>query len=293
MPVLDVFLCTLAAILWGINYIAIKVGVAAFYPLFAMFLRFVIVSLVLLPWIIKTPKHLWWPLIKLAVVMGTIYFSLFFIGAAGVPAGEASIIMQLQVPIAAVISAFIFKETLGPKVFVGISIAMFGVIITIGMPDQSAAIKPIVYLILAAFFWAVGNIYAKKIGNLNPLMLNGVMGLVAAPQLLILSMIFEPNAYHTLLHAGFKAYVSLFYMAIISNIVCYSIWFKMLQKHPVNKVMPFGLLVPIVAVIFADILTGDKITLHVLIGCSLCVAGLALVLIKRRAVIAKLPFEES
>jgi O-acetylserine/cysteine efflux transporter len=291
MPFLDAFLCTLAAVLWGVNYIAIKMGVTAFHPLFAMFLRFVIVTVVLLPWISKTPRHLWKPLFKLSVIMGTLYFSFFFLGAYGVPAGEASIVVQLQVPIAALISAYVFKERLTAKVCLGIIIAMVGVIITIGVPDR-LAIRPIIYLMVASFFWAAGNIYAKKLGDMNPLILNGTMALFAMPQLLVLSLIFEPHAALSLWQANLNDYVALFYMAIISNIVCYSIWFKMLQRHPVNKVMPFGLLVPIVAVIAADIITGEKITLHVLIGCSLCVSGLALILIKQKISKLKLPIEE-
>ncbi|MDF2939362.1 MAG: eamA 2 [Gammaproteobacteria bacterium] len=284
MPVLDVFLCTLASVLWGINYLFVKAGVAVFSPINAMFLRFVIVSVILMPWIIRTPKTQWWPLIKLSVVMGTIYFSLFFIGTAGVPAGEAAIIMQLQVPFAAVISAFVFRERLGFKAFTGIVLAMLGVIITIGMPHHHAqAVRPILYLIAASFFWALGNIQAKKLGDMHPFILNGTMALLAAPQLLVLTLIFEPSALATSLHHEWKDYLPLFYMAIVSTVICYSIWFKMLQRHQVNKVMPFGLLVPVVAVLASDIFTGEAITLHVLIGCILCVSGLGLVLVKRHA----------
>ncbi|MDO8953282.1 MAG: EamA family transporter [Gammaproteobacteria bacterium] len=293
MPILDIFLCTLASFLWGINYIAIKIGVAAFSPIFAMFLRFIIVAILLIPWIKKTPKQHWWPLFKLAFIMGTVYFSFFFMGTAGVTAGEASIVMQLQVPIAAMISAFIFKEKLSFKVFTGITIAMLGVIVTIGTPDHAGSIKPIIYLLLAALFWAIGNIYAKRLGKIDPLIMNGVIALFAAPQLLVLSLIMEPNAFHSLWHSSWQAYASLLYMALISTVVCYSIWFRMLQKHAVSKVMPFGLLVPIVAVISADYLTGDAITLHVFVGCTLCVAGLALVLIKRRSGLQNLAPEES
>jgi O-acetylserine/cysteine efflux transporter len=225
--------------------------------------------------------------------MGTIYFPFFFSGTNGVPGGEAAIIMQLQVPFAAVISAFVFKEKLKFKVFTGIVIAMIGVIVTIGMPEHSQSIKPIVYLIIASFFWALGNIYAKKLGDMHPFMLNGAMALLAMPQLFILTLIVEPSALALSLHHQLKDYVSLFYMALISTIVCYSIWFKMLQRHQINKVMPFGLLVPVVAVIASDLWSGEMITAHVLIGCILCVMGLSLVLIKRHSAKPKLAPEES
>ncbi|MDF2690215.1 MAG: multidrug transporter permease [Gammaproteobacteria bacterium] len=293
MPFFDVLLTTLAAMLWGFNYLAIKVGVAAFSPIYAMVLRFIIVSAVLAPWIIRTPKDKLWPLFKLSVIMGTIYFSLFFIGTAGVPAGEAAIIMQLQVPIAAIISTFVFKEKLSFKVFTGIVIAMVGVIVTIGMPQHAESFKPIIYLVFAALFWALGNIQAKKIGDMHPFVLNGTMALFAAPQLFILTLIFEPSAFASIKHANLEDFGALLYMALISNIVCYSIWFKMLQRHAVNKVMPFNLLVPIVAVISADLFAHEVISLHVLIGCILCVFGLSLVLIKRHPSKPKLAVEES
>jgi O-acetylserine/cysteine efflux transporter len=293
MPFFDVFLCTLTAVLWGFNYLAVKVGVAAFSPINTMFLRFIIVSLVLAPWIIRVPKKQWRPLFKLSVIMGTIYFSLFFIGTAGVSAGEAAIVMQMQVPFAAVISAFVFREKLTFKIFIGIVIAMVGVIVTIGLPQHSQSMKPILFLIAASFFWALGNIQAKKIGDMHPFVLNGAMALMAAPQLLILSLIFEPGAIASVGHANLKDYAALFYMALISNITCYSIWFKMLQRHAVNKVMPFNLLVPIVAVIASDIFTHASISFHVLLGCILCVFGLALVLIKRHQKLGRIPVEES
>jgi O-acetylserine/cysteine efflux transporter len=281
MPALDILLCLLVSFFWGINYIAIKTGVTDFHPLFAMALRYLMVIVLLFPWILKTPRELIKPIIVASIVMGGIYFSLFFTGMSGVPAGEGAIIMQAQVPMSALLSSVFFKERLSFRIFTGIVLAMIGVTITIGMPKEIGSIVSITFLLLAAFFWAVGNILTKKLGKVDPLMLNADIALISFPILMLLSYIFEPHAFQSIEHPTWQGIAAIAYMAIFSTIFCYSIWFKMLQKHHVSKILPFNLLVPILAVLSADLITKEPISLHELIGCILCVSGLALVLLKK------------
>lgn len=72
------------------------------------------------------------------------------------------------------------------------------------------------------------------------------------------------------------------YTAVMSSIVAYGIWYALLRRHPVNRVVPMTLLVPVLAVGLGALLMGDSLGVHKLVGGGLVVAGIALIVIKFR-----------
>ena len=66
-------------IIWGFNFVVAKTGLEVFPPLFMMALRFGIVALALV-WFAPRPKGMWKQIAILSVTMGSLHFSLMFIG---------------------------------------------------------------------------------------------------------------------------------------------------------------------------------------------------------------------
>ena len=68
----------------------------------------------------------------------------------------------------------------------------------------------------------------------------------------------------------------------MSSIVAYGIWYALLRRHPINRVILMTLLTPVFAMGLGALLMGDSLGMHKLIGGGLVVSGIALIVIKFR-----------
>jgi O-acetylserine/cysteine efflux transporter len=196
----DIALAAIVAILWGLNFIAAKLSVAEIPPMTAMILRFVIVGGLLVPFV-PIP---WGRLRQIAVlsfILGTVHFSLIFYGIRGTDAATASIIAQLQVPFSSLLAALFFKDKLGWRRASGMVVAFIGVFVVVGEPRFQGAYSAFVFLVGASLAFALANIQIKRIGAIDGFVLNGWMALLAIPQLMIVSAIFEHDQIQAVLNA--------------------------------------------------------------------------------------------
>src|SRR3712207_9394000 len=95
MPRRHVLLAVAVAVIWGVNFVVIHVGLGSFPPLLFAALRFFLVALAL-PFVPRpgVPARY---VIAVGVFLSAGQFSLLFIGMdQGMPAGLASLVLQLQ-----------------------------------------------------------------------------------------------------------------------------------------------------------------------------------------------------
>jgi O-acetylserine/cysteine efflux transporter len=48
------------------------------------------------------------------------------------------------------------------------------------------------------------------------------------------------------------------YLALLATLLAYSLWTRLLQRHPAGRVTPFSLLVPVVGLVAAMALLGEQ-----------------------------------
>ena len=72
-------------VLWGLNFVAAKFGFRDFEPIFLLSLRFLIMGLVLVPFV-EMPRAKMGHVVGLSFTMGSLHFGLMFTGVAGVDA---------------------------------------------------------------------------------------------------------------------------------------------------------------------------------------------------------------
>ncbi len=127
----------------------------------------------------------------------------------------------------------------------------------------------------------------KLLGDdVEVLNLNAWVALLAAPQTMLASYIFDTGQWEAIRTADFQAWAVIAYQAIFVNMVGYSIWYRMMRKFPVNQVMPFTLLVPIFGVLSGVFVLGESLTAMMLLGAALTLLGVAIVVLRRPRVIA-------
>ena len=276
----------LCQFIWGVNFVAAKYGLMHFQPLFFVALRFSLVAVLLLP-VVGLPTRKLKQLIPLSMTMGVMHFSLIFTGMRYLDAATSSIAVQLQVPFAAILAAIFFKETLGWRRLVGMMVAFAGVVLIAGEPRFIGNLWPLLSVVGAALVWATANVQVKALGDeFDALQLNGYIAILAAPQLLVVSFLLEGDQWPQVLNASWVGWAALLFQAIIVAIFSYIIWYNMMRRYPVNQVMPFTLLLPMIGVLSGHLLLDEVITWQMLLGGLATLAGVAIVVIRRPAVVA-------
>ncbi|WP_374307135.1 DMT family transporter [Dongia sp.] len=279
-------LMLLCQLIWGVNFVAAKIGLMHFEPLFFVALRFSLVALLLLPFV-GLPRRKLLQLIPLSMTMGVMHFSLIFTGMRYLDAATSSIAVQLQVPFAAILAAIFFKEKLGWRRLTGMTVAFAGVVLIAGEPRFAGNIWPLLSVIGAALVWATANVQVKALGDeFDALKLNGYIAILAAPQLLVVSYLIEGNQWPQVLEASWMGWGALLFQSVIVAIFSYLIWYNMMRRYPVNQVMPFTLLLPMIGVISGHLMLDEVITWQMVLGGLATLAGVAIVVIRRPAVVA-------
>lgn len=279
-------LMLLCQFLWGVNFVAAKIGLQHFEPLFFVALRFSLVALLLLPFV-GLPRRKLRRLIPLSMTMGVMHFGLIFTGMRYLDAATSSIAVQLQVPFAAILAAFFFKETLGWRRLTGMVVAFAGVVLIAGEPRFGGNLWPLLSVVCAALVWATANVQVKALGDeFDAVTLNGYIAILAAPQLLLVSFLLEGNQWPMVMAVDLMGWGALLFQSVVVAIGTYWIWYNMMRRYPVNQVMPFTLLLPMIGVISGHLILGEVITWQMALGGLATLAGVAIVVIRRPAVVA-------
>lgn len=287
----DGFLALLVVVVWGLNFVVIKVGLHHMPPLLLAGLRFLLVAFPAIFFVAR-------PKVPLTLLLGyglTISFGQFaFLFCAikfGMPAGLASLVLQAQAFFTMALGAFVFSERLQRKQLAGIALAIIGVLVLIeaslngqhieaSLNGQHIAMSGFMLTLAAAFSWACGNIFNKKIMQHSPR--PAVMSLVVWSALIpilpfLLSSLLLEGADHitqSLITIDMTTILSLLYLAFVATILGYGIWGALLGRYETWRVAPLSLLVPVVGLASAAVLLGETLTGMQLAGAVLIMAGL-------------------
>ncbi len=274
-------------VLWGANFAIAKFGLDSFSPIFFVALRFSLVA-VLLVFVVGLPRPAMLKrLLPLSITMGVMHFTLMFLGMAELDAATSSIAIQLQTPFAAIMAAFFLGETLGWRRIAGMITAFAGVMLIAGEPRFSDDPWPLLSVVGAAFAWALGNIQVKALGDeIDAVTLNGWIALLAAPQLLLASWLIEGPQWQNIPDATLISWAALLFQAIVIAIFTYWIWYNMMRRYPVNLVIPFTLLLPMIGVAAGALLRDETVTWQMIVGGLATIAGVGIIVLRRPAVAA-------
>ncbi|MDU4354331.1 O-acetylserine/cysteine exporter [Phytobacter diazotrophicus] len=278
----DGLLALLVVVVWGLNFVVIKVGLHNMPPLMLAGLRFVLVAFPALLFIAR-------PKVPLRLLLGyglTISFGQFaFLFCAikfGMPAGLASLVLQAQAFFTIILGAGVFGERLQGKQLAGIALAVFGVMVLIeaSLSGQHIPMIGFALTLAAAFSWACGNIFNKKImsHSSRPPVMSLVVwsALIPIIPFMVASLVFEGPASmrQSLVSIDLTTILSLVYLAFVATIVGYGIWGSLLGRYETWRVAPLSLLVPVVGMASAALLLGESLSLLQLGGAVLIMAGL-------------------
>lgn len=274
---LDLTAALAVVVLWAFNFIAGKVGVQQFPPLFLIALRFGLVALLLAPCLRQPLGRRIRRVMVLSVVFGCCHFGLLFFGLSGVDAGPAAIAAQLTVPFSALLAFLVYRERLGRWQILGMLVAFSGVYLLAGASAEPLSTPHLLAVVGGALAWSVSNLLIKDLGPMNAFQLNAWIAALAAPQLLGWSLILETGQGQALAGASWLGWAAIAYMAVGASITAYGLWYHLVEKYEVNQVVPLTLLAPVLAVLLSALLLGEVLSPPILIGGALTISGVAMI----------------
>lgn len=284
----DFILALLVVIVWGANFTVIKLGLGGVPPMLLVTLRFTLVAFPAV-FFIKPPKMALKDILLYGFTVGVGQFGcLFYAMHIGMPAGLASIIVQLQAFISPFLGYLLLKETFKSKQIVGFLIGALGLLV-IGIASSKTGITTIplgalLLTICAPIFWSISNIVARKASkiakdnnqDLNMLSLVVWGSLVTPiPSLLLALLMDSPETLiNSLSNLNIMSIFAILYLSFASTLFGYGFWSILISKYPLNKISPLSLLVPITGLLTARIVLLEKLSELQWLGVSIIVVGL-------------------
>jgi O-acetylserine/cysteine efflux transporter len=277
----DIGLGLIVVLLWGLNFIAIKLGVAQVPPLMLASIRFLLVSIPAV-FFLPRPPISWKGLIALSMTLYVGQFGFLFLGIKlGMPAGLASILHQSQAFFTLLVAVIFLKEKLHWNHLAGLLIAAAGMMIIGYQQNTNMTAIGFWFILIASSSWGVGNVIMRKVTQGIPpfSMLSLVVwsGFVSFFPMTILSLIIEgfSSWQQAISVMNWTSAFSFMYLAYLSSLAGYGLWGTLMSRYPATVVAPLALLVPIIGMSSTALFLGEIFTFWQLAGSVLVMAGLA------------------
>ncbi len=288
-------LAALVAVIWGVNFIAIDLGLRDTPPLLLVALRFVFVALPLV-FFVRRPAVSWGVIATIGLAMSAGQFGLLFTAMhLGLPAGIAAVVLQCQMIFTIAIAAIVLREwptrvqVIGAALgLAGLGLVAVGRFEAVGAADGAGApitvILPLLVCVAAGLSWAIGNIVARRASGASGFGIVVWSALVVPVPMVALSLLLDgpavvADAFTTI---GWETVVSVAFTAGLASLVGYSAWNFLLGRYPAGMVAPIALLVPPVGLAAAALLLGQVPNALEAVGSAVLVGGVALGQLRRR-----------
>jgi len=290
----NAFLMTVLIIIWGSSFVVVKIvlregltpiAVATFRFLIAGGLFFVAVLLKR-----KATAHsrllverreiatLW----LLALSGVTFFFIAQYTGIQMAGAATAAIFVCLLSPILiSVASTALLKEHLNRRQILGIGIAAAGTLTVIaggGLSYQSGSEFFIGSLVLLStpLLWTAYTVVGKRMmGKYDPVLVVGYVSMLGGLSLIPFSL--AEGSLQQILTLSLHSWFAILFLALGCSLLGYYIWFHAVRQIGAAVTSSFLFAEPLVTALLAVTVVEEELTIHILLGGLLILAGVYLV----------------
>jgi drug/metabolite transporter (DMT)-like permease len=280
----DVADLLLLAALWGASFLFIRLGAVEFGPVPLAALRCLGAAAFLLPILLvrghgAALRARWAAIAWVGVVNSALPFSLYGVALLAINAGLSAIFNAATPLWAAAIAALWLHERLGPTRVLGLFVGLIGVAglawnkagFTANEHGVSAAVAIGACLLATAAYGYGGNFTKKHLSGVPPLALATGSQLAAAAVLAVPAWLQRPAA-----PPSTSAWIALALLSILCTGVAYILYFRLIARTGPTNAATVTFLIPAFAALFGWLFLGEAVTLPMLIGGAVILAGTAL-----------------
>lgn len=285
LGITDLFML-LVTLIWGINFIFVKIALAEFSPLAFNGLRMAFASLILLLVLFFTKQGLGvakkdiGKLVVLGIIGNTVYQLLFIHGINLTTASNTSIIMAMTPASVALLSSLFKHEKIHWAAWFGIALSFVGFYLVIAKQPGSFVfswenLKGDMMIFGGNIVWAVYTVFSKPLlGRISPLKWSSLTLTVGT--VFYLPFCFSAFARQDFGQISSKAWLMLVFSGIFALAIGYVVWYSSVKRVGNSKTVIYGNIVPIFTVIFAMIFIAERIGLWQAVGAVIILIGVYL-----------------
>ena len=274
--------------IWGGTFVAGKIVVSVFTPLMGSLVRYFVACAALLVAAFALEKGLpkltrqQWLATFVLGLLGVFAYNLFFMAALQrLPASRAALIIALNPVITITISSFVLGETLSPRRWLGVAIALAGVCIVITRGNFTSFGSMGIgagelFMLAAVTSWALYTIIGRKVlSGLTPLAATNYAALWGT---LLLAVVASPHLDE--LHASQfdgRMIASVLYLGVGGTALAFVWYYMSIKRLGASTASIFNNLVPVFGVAISVLVLGEPLLPSMLIGGAIAICGVMMV----------------
>jgi O-acetylserine/cysteine efflux transporter len=265
---LDFSIMMLCCLAWAGNFV-VSAWALGNHPVPPFMLAAVRAAIVLLfmGWVLlkPRPRH-FWRLMAVCACVGPVHLGFLYTGLQTAPASGGSIVSQMLIPFAAVLSVIFLKERIGPRRIAAIVGAIIGVVIMIYEPGALRFDLGLVYIVLAYLSLAVGSVVMKRVGNVDWTQYVTWMALVVLIVMAPASYVFEAGQAEVWARAKAPLLIAAGYAALAVTVLAHGQYFTLIKRYEISVVVPLTLMTTVFACVLGVIFLKETLFMRYLIG---------------------------
>jgi O-acetylserine/cysteine efflux transporter len=234
----------------------------------------------LLPWL-KPLEGQMKRIVWIALTSGAFHFGLVFVGFAMTDnIGPVAVALQINVPFMLLFAVLFLGEKIGPLRIGGMVMAFIGVMI-VGF-DPVAFQNPwaLAAVITGGCMFGVSVILMRRLDGGHPLQVQAWIAVISLPFLAAGSFMFESGQVQSVIDFGWLGIAVILYTSLGATIVGHGGMFVLLQRYPVNFLLPFMMAPPVLGVIFGIWINGEPVTWKLAIGGLMTLVGVGIIQVR-------------
>lgn len=272
-----------AMLFWGCAAVFMRTLALALSAENSIALRYVLLSVINLAGLLwlgtwRIPRADW-PRFLLAGIAGMAGYNWFVnAGFELVPAGVGTLVTMIEPLMIAILAALALGEKLTRYVLIGVALAIAGSVVLF-WPDlttetqQPVSGRGLVYLLLCCIGWAIYTIVTKPLlDRHDSFTVTAVTMLIAAP--IMIGAASEPLP-QLAARLDLRQWLEVAYLVLASGIGGTMLWNYGAKHLSSTAAGTFLYLIPVIAVAAGALVLGEQVTLYVISGGLLMLAGVA------------------
>ncbi len=273
----------LTMLVWGSSAVFMRTLALSLTPENSLAVRYVVLSVINIAGLLylgtwRIPKSDWLRFL-IAGVIGMAGYNWFVnAGFALVPAGVGTLVTMVEPLMIAILAAMLLGEKLTRYVLLGVALAIVGALVLF-WPDLSAtgpgtiSVRGIVYLLLCCVGWAVYTIVTKPLlARYDTFTVTALTMLVAAP--IMIGMANEPLP-ALAARLSLRQWGEVIYLVLGAGLAGTMMWNYGAKHLSSSAAGTFLYLIPVVAVSAGALVLDEIVTIHIVTGGVLMLAGVA------------------
>jgi drug/metabolite transporter (DMT)-like permease len=274
-------------VLWGTTFLAIRIAVLEFPPLFTAGLRFFIAGTLLYAYMRvrgqPNPSAIEWRnLALISICMFVVTYGAIFWAEQYVSSGVTSVIEAALPIIAIILEMFVFRtQRFEIRLLGAVLVGFCGVaLLFIDNRAQQLAVLPCLAILAGGIAWSVGAVWSGQLTlpGSKPMTAAIEMMLGGAVLLLLSAMCGEMRPFP---HLSLRAALALAYLIVFGSLIAYTAYVWLLGRMSVTRVASHAYINPLIAVALGYFAAGEIVTLRTLISALLVLGSVSLILTRR------------